>query len=185
MIKTNANQSTPTGFRAIYVDQGPFLSAADVIKAAIRGAVVVRHLSVTLFRCSQIVGRRAAWLGFLLKQWNHVLTGADLAWQAEVGPGLVLHHPTGVVWGPGVKLGSHCRVQQGVTIGGRGGLKDDGSPAVGDRVTLGAGSRLLGPIEVGDDCMIGANAVVISSIPDGSTAVGVPAKVLNARSDTA
>lgn len=180
------NPSTrPKGIRVLYADQGPLRSASDVLKAAAKSAFVVRHMSVTLFRCSQILGRKFPAAGLLVKQWNHLLTGADLAWQADVGVGLILHHPTGVVWGPGVKIGADCRVQQGVTIGGRGGSNDDGSPVVGDRVVLGAGSRILGAIQVGDDCIIGANAVVVRDVAAGSTAVGVPAKVLPVRGDTA
>lgn len=165
-----------------YVDQGDIGRLRDLVKAIVRSFLIVRHMSVTLFRYSQILGRRAPAAGHVLKQLNHLLTGADLAWQAEVGPGLVLHHPTGVVWGPGVRLGSHCRLQQGVTIGGRGGSRDDGSPVIGDRVILGAGSRVLGPIELGSDSVVGANAVVIKDVPTHSIAVGVPAVIRSRRS---
>lgn len=150
-------------------------------RATVKAAFVVRHFAVTLFRISQLFGRRWKPGGFIVKQLNHVITGADLAWQAHVGPGLVLHHPTGVVWGPGTRIGSACRVQQGVTIGGRGGEDVDGAPTIGDGVILGAGCRILGPIEVGSAVMVGANAVVVRSIPAGATAVGVPARILDDR----
>lgn len=146
--------------------------------AIARSLFVVRHSSTMLFRASQYFGSRWAPLGFLIKQWNHVLTGADLAWQAHIGPGLVLHHPTGVVLGPDVHIGDRCRIQQGVTVGGRGGLSEDGSPVIGDRAILGAGSRILGPIELGDDVVVGANAVVVRSYPGAGTLVGVPARRL-------
>lgn len=139
-----------------------------------RAVVVVRHMSTLLFRLSQLAGRRSSLTAHALKQVNHVLTGADIAWQAQVAPGLVLHHPTGVVVGAEVRVGPRCRIQQGVTLGGSGGT-DDGSPEIGSSVVLGAGSRVLGRLTVGDDVVVGANAVVLTSIPAHSIAVGVPA----------
>ncbi|WP_220118368.1 serine O-acetyltransferase [Microbacterium sp. SMR1] len=154
---------------------------SSLLKALVRSVFSVRHTAVTLFRLAQAIGPCAPPLASLLKQFNHVVTGADLAWRCKVGPGLVLHHPTGVVWGPGIILGARCRVQQGVTIGGKGGSDEDGSPRIGANVILGAGSRVLGAIEIGDDCIVGANAVVLSDVPSGRTAVGIPARVLNPR----
>jgi serine O-acetyltransferase len=146
----------------------------------VAGAVLtVRGLATTLFRLSQVLGHVQSGLGHAVKQVNHVVTGADLAWQAEVGPGLCLYHPTGVVIGPGVRVGSRCELQQGVTIGGLGGPEgsrpDAPSPTLGDDIVVGAGARILGPITLGDGCRVGANAVVIRSAAAGETLVGVPA----------
>lgn len=144
----------------------------------LRQIVLVKNIAVVQFRLSQALGERLSLLGYAVKQLNHIVTGADLAWQASVGPGLVLHHPTGVVWGPGVVLGRDVVIQQGVTLGGRGGSGLDGSPSVGDRTEIGAGARVLGPIVVGSDCKIGANAVVLRDVPSGCAAVGIPARVV-------
>lgn len=140
--------------------------------------LTVSGLSVVLFRLAQRAGALHPLLGHLVKQVNHVLTGADLAWQAQVGPGLRLYHPTGVVLGPHVRIGAQCRIQQGVTLGGSGGdvRAPDESPALGDRVRVGAGAKVLGALTIGDDVRIGANAVVVRSVPAGATAVGVPAR---------
>ncbi len=139
--------------------------------------LTVRSAAVLLFRLSQLAGRAVPMAGSVLKQLNHLLTGADLAWQADVGPGLVLHHPTGVVIGPHVTIGSNCVIQQGVTLGGgageEGGKGD--SPVLGSRVQLGPGSRVLGPVRVGDDAVVAANAVVVRDVPEGFVARGVPA----------
>lgn len=150
--------------------------------------LTVRAISTVLFRLSQACGAQAPMLGYVVKQVNHILTGADLAWQASVGPGFTLYHPTGVVLGPDVVVGANCVVQQGVTLGAvreRGRMADGrmDSPVVGDGVTLGAGSRILGPISVGDASVVGANAVVVANVPPGHLAVGVPARVTPRRTD--
>jgi serine O-acetyltransferase len=144
--------------------------------------LTVRAIATTLFRLSQACGPRAPLLAYAVKQVNHIVTGADLAWQAAVGPGLALYHPTGVVIGPDVVVGARCALQQGVTLGAareRGRMADGrvDSPAVGDDVEIGAGARILGPISVGDGSAVGANAVVLTDVPPSHLAVGVPARV--------
>lgn len=138
----------------------------------------VRSLAVVLVRVATAAGGVHPLLGLLVKQVNHVLTGADIAWQAELGPGLRLYHPTGVVVGPYVRVGRNCRLQQGVTLGGFGGdaEAEDTSPVIGDDVELGSGAKVIGPIMVGDRCRVGANAVVTRSVPADHVAVGVPAR---------
>ncbi|WP_370873974.1 serine O-acetyltransferase [Arthrobacter bambusae] len=113
----------------------------------------------------------------MLKQLNHILTGADIAWQARIGTHLVLFHPTGTVIGPGVVIGIGCQIQQGVTIGnsGRKIHADDDWPVLGDNVYLGAGSRVIGSLTIGNNVAVGANAVVLHDIAENSSAVGVPA----------
>ncbi|WP_082497278.1 serine O-acetyltransferase [Arthrobacter sp. Leaf137] len=138
----------------------------------------VRGISLVLFRLSQFAGAKHPVLGVMVKQINHVITGADLAWQAEAGAGLNLLHPTGVVIGKFARIGTNCKIQDGVTIGGKGG-EDDGHPQIGDGVTIGCGAKLLGPIVIGREATIGANAVVLRSVPEHSTAVGVPARTIS------
>jgi serine O-acetyltransferase len=153
------------------------------VRAWLPEVFTVRAIATILFRLSQACGPRAPLLAYVVKQVNHIVTGADLAWQATVGPGLALHHPTGVVIGPDVVVGARCAVQQGVTLGAvreRGRIVDGrvDSPVVGDDVEIGAGARILGPISVGDGSVVGANAVVLSDVPAGHLAVGVPARVI-------
>jgi serine O-acetyltransferase len=150
--------------------------------------LTVRAISTILFRLSQVLGAHVPLAAYVVKQVNHILTGADLAWQASVGPGLTLYHPTGVVLGPDVVVGSDCVLQQGVTLGAvrqRGRMADGrmDSPRVGNAVSVGSGGRLLGPISVGDGAVIGANAVVLQDVPAGHLAVGVPARMLPRSSD--
>lgn len=116
-------------------------------------------------------------LAGIVKQFNQFLTGADLAWQARVGGGVIFFHPVGVVVGPHVTLGKNCTFQQGVTLGGKGGRRSDprDSPVLGDDVALGSGAKVVGPVHVGDRARIGANAVVTKDIPSDCIAVGIPA----------
>jgi len=79
-------------------------------------------------------------------------------------------------------IGNDCLIGQGITIGGRG--SRNGVPKIGDKVYLGAGCRILGPIEIGNNVIIGPNTVVIDDIPDNSIAVGVPAKVIKTNINT-
>jgi len=141
--------------------------------------LTLRFLATFLYRASARAGSSVPVLGSVLKQLNHAITGADIAWSARIGPGLVLWHPTGVVIGPRVVVGRDARVQQGITLGAaRSRTGKDGDPVLGDGVYVGAGARVLGPVRVGDRARIGANAVVLVDVPDDASAVGVPARII-------
>ena len=139
--------------------------------------------AVVLFRVQERLTRvtRALPLARLIHTINLALHGIDFVLGAGIGPGLRVEHPVGIVVGAGVRVGADATILQNVTLGERHGDGSGGGhdcPVVGDRVVLGAGCVLIGGIVVGDDVSIGANAVVTSDVPSGSTAVGVPAKVL-------
>jgi serine O-acetyltransferase len=89
---------------------------------------------------------------------------------------LLLPHPNGVVIHPDAVIGPNCLIFQQVTIGTR-----DGStpPVIGGHVDIGAGAKILGALSIGDHASIGANAVVIRDVPEGTTAVGIPAKIID------
>lgn len=142
--------------------------------------LTLRFLATFLYRASARAGSTVPVLGSVLKQLNHAITGADIAWSARIGPGLVLWHPTGVVIGPRVVIGRDARVQQGITLGAARSRRtgQDGDPVLGDGVYVGAGARVLGPVRVGDRARIGANAVVLIDVPDDASAVGVPARII-------
>jgi serine O-acetyltransferase len=113
-----------------------------------------------------------------------VATGAEIHETARIGPRLRLPHPNGVVIGGGVVIGPDVTILQQVTIGGPGREIDTGSgrryPVIGARVYVYAGAKIVGPMTIGADASIGANAVVVSDVPDGALAVGVPARVIAA-----
>lgn len=106
--------------------------------------------------------------------WS-AITGADIPINTRIGGGLLLPHPNGVVIHPGVEIGPNCLIFQQVTIGA--GAATGGVPSIGGHVDIGAGAKILGSIAVGDHARIGANAVVLRSVPDGKTAVGIPAVI--------
>jgi len=115
-----------------------------------------------------------------LAELTRILTGVDIHPGAVLGGGLFIDHATGVVIGETAEVGEDVTLYQGVTLGGTG--RDIGKrhPTVGDRVTIGAGAKVLGPIKIGGDTRIGANAVVIKPVPPSSVVVGVPGQVIGA-----
>jgi serine O-acetyltransferase len=111
--------------------------------------------------------------------WS-VATGADIPLDCDIGGGLLLPHPNGIVIHPGAVIGPNCLIFQQVTIG-TGGPRP-GAPVLGGHVDVGAGAKILGGVTIGNHARIGANAVVLQDVPEESTAVGVPARVLPPRS---
>lgn len=107
--------------------------------------------------------------------WS-VVTGADIPLNAQIGGGLMMPHPSGIVVPPGAVIGVNCLLMQQATLGGREGVS--GSPVLGGHVDVGAGAKILGPVRIGDHARIGANAVVLADVPAGAVAVGVPARVI-------
>jgi serine O-acetyltransferase len=105
-------------------------------------------------------------------------TGIEIHPGATIGRGLFIDHGAGVVIGETSEIGDNCTLYQGVTLGGTG--KDTGKrhPTLGDNVMIGAGAKVLGPFRIGDNSKIAAGAVVLNEIPENSTAVGIPAKVV-------
>lgn len=112
-----------------------------------------------------------------------LVTGIYLPRGARIGGGLRIWHFGGVFLHPKVVIGANCTLRQGVTIGDR--RSGGGVPVLGNNVDVGAGAKILGALSVGDDVCVGANAVVLQDVPEGCTAVGVPARVLPRRPDLA
>jgi serine O-acetyltransferase len=113
----------------------------------------------------------------LLHLTMRVLTGIELPSTVEIGPGLRIYHQGAITFNAGVKVGARCRIRQGVTIGVR--ERDGDVPTIGDDVFIGSFAQILGAVSVGDGANIGAGAVVLSDVPAGATAVGVPARVIS------
>ncbi len=113
-----------------------------------------------------------------ISQLSRFLTGIEIHPGAVIGPGLFIDHGMGTVIGETAIVGSDVLLYHGVTLGGVDGRAGRRHPIVGDGAVIGAGAQVLGAIEIGERARIGAQSVVLSDIPAGATAVGVPARVL-------
>ena len=117
-------------------------------------------------------------LARLCSAFTQRLTGVDIHPAAVLGPGLFIDHAIGVVIGETAEVGTDVTIYHGVTLGGTSLDRGKRHPTVGDRVTIGAGAKVLGPITIGHDSRIGANAVVVKPVPPDSVVVGVPGHVI-------
>ena len=110
-----------------------------------------------------------------------IATGIELPCEVPVGRNFVIDHFGGIIVSGYAQFGDDCRIRNGVVVG-LARIDESAAPRVGHRVDIGAGAKLLGPITIGDDVIIGANAVVLCDVPSNSLAVGVPAVVKPRRS---
>jgi len=113
----------------------------------------------------------------VLSQVTRFLTGIEIHPGATIGRRFFIDHGMGVVIGETAEIGDDVMLYHGVTLGGRSLEKGKRHPTLGNRVTVGAGAKVLGPLHIGDDSAIGANAVVTQDIPAESIATGIPAVV--------
>jgi serine O-acetyltransferase len=110
---------------------------------------------------------------------TRILTGVEIHPGAVLGSRLFIDHATGVVIGETAEVGDDVTIFHGVTLGGTGADTGKRHPTIGDRVIVGAGAKILGPIKIGDDSRIGANAVVVKEVPSSSVVVGVPGQIIS------
>ncbi|CRK50609.1 serine O-acetyltransferase [Rhodococcus sp. RD6.2] len=113
----------------------------------------------------------------MLSQFTRFLTGIEIHPGATIGRRFFIDHGMGVVIGETTEIGDDVMLYHGVTLGGRSLAKTKRHPTIGNRVTVGAGAKILGPVVVGDDSAVGANAVVTRDVPPDSIATGIPATV--------
>jgi len=113
-----------------------------------------------------------------ISQGARLITGIEIHPGAKIGKGVFVDHGSGVVIGETAIVGDNCTIYQGATLGGTG--KDTGKrhPTLGNNVMVGAGAKVLGPINVGDNSKIAAGAVVLRDVPPDCTAVGIPARII-------
>jgi serine O-acetyltransferase len=142
-------------------------------------AVAVLRLGHRVDELPAGLGRAVATkLYWLLYRSVETLTGIGLTKGVAVGPGLRIHHFGAIFVADGVRIGSNCTLRQGVTIGER--VLDGPLPVLGDDVELGAFAQILGGVTIGAGARIGAMSLVLVDVPAGATAVGVPARVIDA-----
>ena len=136
------------------------------------------HATLVYRVANKLHKKRHTFLARMLSQWARFLTGVEIHPGATIGRGLFIDHGTGVVIGETTEIGDNCTIYQGVTLGGTG--KDVGKrhPTLGNNVMVGAGAKVLGPVNIGDNAKIAAGAVVLQDIPENCTAVGIPARIV-------
>jgi len=136
------------------------------------------HATINHWTAHWLWRRKLRFLARIVSQWSRFWTGVEIHPGAKIGRRLVIDHGMGIVIGETAELGDDVLLYQGVTLGGTG--KDQGKrhPTIGNNVLVGSGAKILGPFTVGDGARIAANAVVLKEVPAGSTAVGVPARVV-------
>lgn len=135
-------------------------------------AILAYRVAHKLYLCGHPLSARA------VSQLARFLTGIEIHPAARIGKGLFIDHGMGVVIGETAEIGDNCTLYQGVTLGGTG--KDSGKrhPTLGNNVLVGSGAKVLGPLTIADNCKIAAGAVVLTDIPENSTAVGIPARIV-------
>src|ERR1700744_505103 len=123
--------------------------------------------------------RGARVIARVFAELTRILTGVEIHPGAILGAGLFIDHATGVVIGETAEVGDDVTIYHGVTLGGTGADTGKRHPTIGDRVIIGAGAKVLGPIKIGDDSRIGANAVVVKEVPSSAVVVGVPGQIVS------
>ena len=113
-----------------------------------------------------------------LSQIVRFCTGVEIHPAAKIGRGVLIDHGSGVVIGETAEVGDNCTIYQGATLGGTGKHAGKRHPTLGNNVMVGAGAKVLGPFTVGSGSKIAAGAVVLDSVPENATAVGIPARVV-------
>jgi serine O-acetyltransferase len=124
---------------------------------------------------------RFRWLGRFTSQFSRWLTGIEIHPGAKIADRVFIDHGMGVVIGETAEISEGCTIYQGVTLGGTSLTKGaKRHPTLGRNVVVGAGAKVLGGFTVGENASIGSNAVVTKPVPPGATAVGIPARIIQA-----
>jgi len=141
-------------------------------------AILLHRISHSLWN------RRLRWFARILSAFSRWITGIEIHPGAVIGRRLFIDHGMGVVIGETAEIGEDCTLYHGVTLGGTSWEKGKRHPTLGRDVVVGAGAKVLGPIQIGDGARIGSNSVVVKNVPANATVVGVPGRTVN-RGDAA
>ncbi|MBR9883814.1 MAG: serine O-acetyltransferase [Oceanospirillales bacterium] len=136
-------------------------------------AVLMHRLAHKLWRANWRYSARL--IAYLVR----LLTNVDIHPGATVGARLFIDHGAGVVIGETAVIGDDVTLYHGVTLGGTSWNKGKRHPTLGDRVLVGAGAKILGPITIANDARVGANSVVVQDVPAGGTVVGIPGRIVS------
>ncbi len=140
-------------------------------------AILAHRLAHRLYRA------RVPLLPRVISQASRFFTGIEIHPGAQIGRRFFIDHGTGVVIGETTEIGDDVLLYQGVTLGGTGNERGKRHPTLGNRVVIGAGAKILGGIRIGDNVKVGAGSVVVHPVPDNSTVVGIPGRVVRTRGE--
>jgi serine O-acetyltransferase len=142
--------------------------------------------ALTLHRIAHwLWGHGLRWLARVLSHFSRWITGIEIHPGATIGRRVFIDHGMGVVIGETAEIMDDCTLYHGVTLGGTSWNKGKRHPTLMPGVVIGAGAKILGPITIGRDAKVGSNAVVVRDVPDGATAVGIPARIVAPGQDQA
>ena len=136
------------------------------------------HATILYWVSHWCYGHKLFFIARFVSQFAKWLTGVEIHPAATIGRRLVIDHGTGIVIGATTEIGDDCLIYQGVTLGGTGVMQGKRHPTLGNNVMVGSGAKVLGPIKIGDNARVAANSVVLREVPDNSTVVGVPGRVV-------
>lgn len=119
------------------------------------------------------------WVARVTSYLGRIITGIEIHPGAIIGRRFFIDHGMGVVIGETAIIGDDCTIYHGVTLGGTSWKQGKRHPTLEDKVVIGAGAKILGPIIIGSGAKIGSNAVVVKDIPKNATAVGIPARLVD------
>jgi serine O-acetyltransferase len=140
-------------------------------------ALIIHRLSHWLWK------KRFYWLARFNSHIARWMTGIEIHPGASIGERVFIDHGMGVVIGETAVIGNDCTLYHGVTLGGTSWNKGKRHPTLAEHVVVGAGAKILGPIMIGAGAKIGSNAVVVKDVPEGATAVGIPARIVDQESE--
>lgn len=161
----------------VYMQQDPAATSRISVLINYPGvhSIIVHRLAHFFYR------HKRFFLARFVSQVSRFFTGIEIHPGATIGKNLFIDHGMGIVIGETAEIGDNCTIYHQVTLGGTGKDKGKRHPTLGDNVLVSTGAKVLGPITIGANSKIGANAVVLHDIPANSTAVGIPAKVVKAK----
>lgn len=173
------------GFKKLKKD---FLAALSMDPAATSKAEVMLTYAgfhaLLFYRLAHwLWSKRIPFIPRALSQAARFFTGIEIHPGATIGSGLFIDHGMGVVIGETTEIGDNVTLFQGATLGGTGKQRGKRHPTLGSHVVVGAGAKVLGPIRIGDFVKIGANAVVLQDVPDHSTVVGIPGRIVRIKDE--
>src|SRR6266550_1707615 len=155
--------------------------------ATSRLEVILTYAGFHALAAYRLAHRLEAWgvpfLPRVISQVARFFTGVEIHPAAKIGRGFFIDHGMGVVIGETAEIGDYVTLFQGVTLGGTGKDRGKRHPTLGNHVVVGAGAKILGGIRIGDNVKIGANSVVLKSVPENSTVIGVPARVIKTQGE--